>query len=94
MDKNIQKELPVENTFHVNCSPLTGTIYAGTINKNGTKWLKKTDVTEEALAAVRDHFMNMLLEEKTNTVGYQWTKTDGSVVTLQLTLRPKTKEGE
>ena len=101
MDKDIQKELPItENSndklFHVKCSPLTGNIYAGTINKSGTKWLKKNDVTEEALAAVRDHFMNILADSSstTNTIGYQWTRIDGSEVTLQLTVKPKTEEGE
>ena len=77
-----------EPVFHVGCSELTGTIYAGTINKKGTKWLKQTDVTQEALAAVRDHFMNVYSNQKEpiGTVGYQWTTKSGKTVTLQLNI--------
>lgn len=36
--------------YHVGCG-LCG-IYAGTINKNKTTWINKTDVTDEAVSAV------------------------------------------
>ncbi len=77
-----------EPVFHVGCSELTGAIYAGIINKKGTKWLKQTDVTQEALAAVRDHFMNAYSSQKepVGTVGYQWTTKDGKTITLQLNI--------
>lgn len=43
--------------IHVACSPLTGTIFAGTPLKKGVwVWGKnKTDVTVEALVAVAQH---------------------------------------
>lgn len=75
-------------TYHVACGQDTGRIYAGTINKKGDKWTNKTDVTEEALAAVRDHLVMIweAQEEKDATsFGYQWTKKDGTAVTLQVT---------
>ena len=36
--------------YHVGCGAFG--IYAGTLNKNGDKWLHKSDVTEEAQDAV------------------------------------------
>lgn len=36
-------------------SPLTNTIYAGKVNKKGTEWLDKIDVTEVVLSAVAQY---------------------------------------
>jgi hypothetical protein len=36
--------------YHVGCG-ITG-IFAGTINKQGTMWVNKSDVTDEAMRAV------------------------------------------
>ena len=44
--------------YHVNCG-LAG-IYAGTLNKTNTEWVKKSDVTKEAISAVAQY----LLEHK------------------------------
>ncbi|QHS09045.1 hypothetical protein [Sinimarinibacterium sp. NLF-5-8] len=42
--------------LHVGCSPLTGTIFAGTVLKDGCTWgAGKSDVTIEALVAVAEH---------------------------------------
>lgn len=42
--------------LHVAQSPLTNTIYAGSISKDGKNWLSnQTDVTTEALVAVAEH---------------------------------------
>lgn len=42
--------------LHVATSPLTGTIFAGTVIKDGRTWgLGKQDVTIEALVAVAEH---------------------------------------
>jgi len=42
--------------LHIECSPSTGTIFAGHVLKNGTVWAKnKQDVTIEALVAAADH---------------------------------------
>lgn len=77
-----------EPEFHVFTSELSGRIYAGTINKDKTKWLKKSDVTKEALEAVRDHFLDLYNNENTeaNSVGYQWTNKEGKVITLSLNI--------
>ena len=42
--------------IHVAASPLTGTIYAGAVLKDGRTWAaNKRDVTVEALVAVAEH---------------------------------------
>ncbi len=39
----------------IGCSPLSGRIYAGKLNKNGKEWASKVDVTNEACGAVIEH---------------------------------------
>ena len=68
--------------YHIGCSPISGTIYAGTLNKNGNMWVNKSDATEEALASVRDHLEQKTNEEHKTTFGYEWTKKDGTVIQL------------
>jgi len=42
--------------IRIGLSPLTGTIYAGRLNKAGTMWNgKKYDVTDECVMAVVDY---------------------------------------
>lgn len=41
--------------LHIACSPLTGTIFAGSILKRGTWASDKQDLTIEALIAVAEH---------------------------------------
>ena len=64
--------------YHVGCG-IAG-IYAGTLKKNGIEWLNKTDVTEEAIASVRDWLM-MERGDK-NRHGYSWKLKDGGHVRL------------
>lgn len=42
--------------YHVGCG-LAG-IYAGTLNKNGDRWLHKSDVTNETLCAAAQYLMD------------------------------------
>lgn len=45
--------------IHVAVSPLTNTIFAGTVRKDGQTWgLNRTDVTGCACGAVAEHVMN------------------------------------
>lgn len=41
--------------YHVGCG-IAG-IYAGTLNKKGDKWVNKSDVTDEAIKAVAQYFL-------------------------------------
>lgn len=43
--------------LHIAASPLTGTIFAGSVLKNGTWAAGKQDLTIEALVAVAEHGM-------------------------------------
>lgn len=42
----------------IGCSPLSGRIYAGKLNKKGDVWLTKTDVTNECCGAVIEHVLH------------------------------------
>lgn len=41
--------------YHVGCG-ITG-IFAGTLNKKGDMWINKSDVTDEAIRAVAQYFI-------------------------------------
>ena len=41
--------------YHVGCG-MTG-IYAGTLNKQGNLWIRKSDVTDEAMSAVAQYLL-------------------------------------
>lgn len=46
----------MKGKIHVGCSPLTGTIYAGKVLKDGQTWAAdRQDVSIEALVAVAQH---------------------------------------
>lgn len=81
-------------TYHVGCNPGDNKIYAGTTNKNGTKWINSNEVTEEVLFAVRNHFLKIAEMEKTNEIGYRWETDDGYAITLQLLVQTKEEAGE
>jgi len=65
--------------YHVGCG-IAG-IYAGTVKKNGEEWKSKSEVTDEAICAVRDWFMMNKPKDK-EQFGYVWDKKDGGHVTL------------
>ena len=49
--------MPSAKKLHVACSPLTGAIYAGTLDATGSFWLNKRDLTGAAVGAVCEHVM-------------------------------------
>lgn len=73
--------------YHVSAG-VFGRVYAGTLmpKKDGKPqmWRNKSDVTEEAIAAVRDHMVGDCLNEKEGKLqgGYEWTRKDGKKVLL------------
>ncbi len=67
--------------YHVACG-LFG-IYAGTVKPNGKEWRNKSEVTNEAIAAVRDWMLGELKKDQTEG-GYKWTTTDGRTIELIL----------
>ena len=55
----------MKNTnFLVAHSTLTNTIYAGTMNDEKTEWVDKSDVTKEAIEAVRDYAVQKLVDKE------------------------------
>lgn len=76
--------------YHVSCGVFG--IYAGTLNpKNKNLWQNKSDVTDEALGAVREYMIQELLGgydcTKAKSSGYEWTLKDGRTVELRVTVR-------
>ena len=73
--------------YHVSAG-VFGRVYAGTLmpKKDGRPqmWRAKSDVTEEAIAAVRDHMVCDCLDEGNGKLqgGYEWTRKDGKKVLL------------
>lgn len=65
-------------------------IYAGTLMppKEGetTMWRNKSDVTDEAINAVRDYMLDNCIKEKEGKTegGYKWERKDGKTVVLMI----------
>ncbi len=68
--------------LHLALSPLTDTIYVGTLNKKGDTWLKKKDVTNEFITAVIQKWS-----------GYTQTLTDSNGDKHEISIKT-TKKGE
>lgn len=76
--------------YHVGCGAFA--IYAGLLNKKKTMWRDgKSDVTDEAINAVRDYMVQELLGGinciKAKTSGYEWSLKDGRIVELRVTIK-------
>ena len=66
------------------CSPLTGTLRIGRVNKNKTYLLEWEEREYEILEAVRDFLFNKAIKSGYDDVGYEWTIKDGRKVRLTL----------
>ena len=68
-------------------------IYAGTLmlkkDNKPQMWRAKSDVTDEAICAVRDYMLSECLNEKNGKVrgGYEWTRKDGKKVLLMIEIQ-------
>ena len=71
--------------YHVACG-LAG-IYAGTLNKQGTEWLNKSEVTEEARKAVIQYEKDRLQSEKRLKETIKYTFRNGDVLTVTYALK-------
>ena len=84
--------------YHVGCGAFG--IYAGTLEpKNKNLWRNKTDVTDEAIGAVRDWLVLDCLGgfdcTKGKYGGYQWKLKDGRIVKLSVAIEEvENKEAE
>lgn len=80
--------------YHVGCGAFG--IYAGTLNpRNKELWKSKSDVTDEAIEAVRDHMVLELLGgfdcTKATSSGWEWKLKDGRIVELRVTIKEKSE---
>lgn len=79
--------------YHVGCGAFG--IYAGRLNKSKTEWVgEKSEVTDEAIVAVRDNMIQELLGgldcSKATSSGWEWTLKDGRIVELRVTIKDNT----
>ena len=75
--------------YHVGCGCFG--IYAGTLNsRNKNLWQNKSEVTDEAINAVRDYMILELLGgmdcTKAKTAAYEWTGGKGTIE-LRITIK-------
>lgn len=77
--------------YHVGCG-FAG-IYAGTLmpKKDGKPqmWRNKSDVTDEAICAVRDCLYTEFIKGGKTQGGYEWTRKDGKIVKLLVVVEEK-----
>ncbi len=81
------------NNIVIDCSPLTNTLRVGRVGKNRTHLLEWENREDEILNAVRDHLYILAEKGGNNTWGYEWTRTDGKVVELRLTIKDGADNG-
>ena len=78
--------------YHVGCGAFG--IYAGRLSKDKSMWIDgaRTEVTDEAICAVRDYLLMQIENGKSpsNSFGYEWIMKNGKTVQLAV----KIKEGE
>ena len=68
--------------YHVGCD-LGFFIYAGTLNKKKDEWIRKNDVTNEAIKAVAS-YMFFKIPEGENTFAYGLKMLNGDYVRLKV----------
>lgn len=76
--------------YHVGCGAFG--IYAGTLNNQKTKWLNKSDVTEEARQAVIQYEKERLEIEKRVQETVKYTFKNGDVLTVMYKLKKAKKK--
>lgn len=78
--------------YHVGAG--LGAIYAGRLNSSDrSRWGKKSEVTEEAIVAVRDYMIEDCLGgiecSRAISSGYEWELKDGRTVELRISIKEK-----
>ena len=80
----------MNNKYHVGCG-IAG-IYAGTLAPDKESWKDKSEVTDEALEAVRDYIVMNLKSSDKKTGGYQWKLKNGGNVELRVVINDPTPD--
>jgi len=81
------------NNIVIDCSPLTNTLRVGRVGKNRTHLLEWENREDEILCAVRDHLTTLAEDNGSNTWGYKWTRIDGKIVELRVTIKDGADNG-
>ena len=76
----------------IDCSPLTNTLRIGRVGKARTHLLEWEEREDEILCAVRDFLYQKAVENNAETFGYQWTRKDGKIVELRVTVKGGVEE--
>ena len=71
----------------IDCSPLTNTLRIGRVGKARTHLLEWEERENEILNATRDFLLCLAERNKSNTFGYEWTRKDGKIVELRVTVK-------
>lgn len=71
--------------YHVGCGAFG--IYAGKINKRGDQWTNKTEVTDEALAAVTEYIMRRDDLKPGETAGIDYRPGNGTIISLRVSVK-------
>ena len=71
----------------VDCSPLSNSLRICRVGKSGMNILEQENREDEIICAVRDFFVAQAGRNKSDTFGYEWTRKDGKVVELRVTLK-------
>ena len=71
----------------IDCSALTNTLRVGRVSKKRDHLLEWEEREDEILCAVRDFLYQKAIENDAETFGYEWTRKDGKVVELRVTVK-------
>ena len=74
----------MSSKYHVGCG-IAG-IYAGTLRKDQESWEDKSEVTDEALEAVRDYFVLDMKTSGKKSSGCEWKLKNGGTVELRVSI--------
>lgn len=71
----------------VDCSPLSNSLRICRVGKSGMNILEQENREDEIICAVRDFLVTLAERNDSNTFGYEWTRKDGKIVELRVTVK-------
>lgn len=83
----------MNNTQYHVAAGLAG-IYAGPLKPNSHEFSRKTDVTDEAINAVRDHMFDEATGMGRDSLTYYWHRKDGHIISLSIHISPDSDASE
>ena len=71
----------------VDCSKLSNSLRICRVGKSGMNILEQENREYEIICAVRDFLLTLAERNDSNTFGYEWTRKDGKIVELRVTVK-------